>query len=135
MRKPAPRSARKPAQVVRRTTRPAAKVKRPSAPWTFLTNHAHVILLLARQPDLRLRDVAAAVGITERAVQRIVAELEAGGVLAREKEGRCNRYDVHRSVRLRHAVEAHCTVGDLIVMVVSKAEHRTSNAERRTLKV
>ena len=61
----------------------------------FLTNHAQVLLCLRREPDARMRDVAGRIGITERAVQRIVAELEAAGYLAREKQGRRNRYQVH----------------------------------------
>lgn len=85
--------------------------------WTFLTNYAHVLICLAREPDLRLRDVAARVGITERAVQRIVADLEAGGVLARSRDGRCNRYEIQPNVALRHPLEAHCSISDLIAMV------------------
>jgi predicted transcriptional regulator len=87
--------------------------------WTFLTNHAHVILLLAQNPEELLRNVATRVGITERAVQRIVADLEAAGVLERSKIGRRNRYTIHGKVRLRHPVEAHRTVGDLIDLVTA----------------
>jgi len=86
--------------------------------WTFLSNHAHVLLCLARDPDQRLRDVAAAVGITERAVQKIVADLEEGGVLTRHREGRRNRYELHPDLPLRHPIEAHCSVGDLMRMVL-----------------
>ncbi len=89
----------------------------PAAGWTFLSNHGHVLLLLAREPDLRLRDVAVRVGITERAVQKIVAELESAGVLTRHRDGRRNHYEVHPDRPLRHPVEAHRTVGDLIAMV------------------
>jgi hypothetical protein len=85
--------------------------------WTFLSNHAHVLLCLARDPSLRLRDVSAVVGITERAVQKIVADLEAGGVLSRKREGRRNRYTIRPDVPLRHPIEAHCHVGDLLRMV------------------
>lgn len=91
----------------------------PAAGWTFLSNHAHVLLLLAADPELRLRDIADAVGITERAVQKIIAELEAGAVLTRTREGRRNRYTIHADRPLRHPVEAHRTVGDLIRMVGS----------------
>lgn len=87
-----------------------------SSGWTFLTNHAHVLLCLAGDPEARLRDVADAVGITERAVQHIVADLEAGGVLERHREGRRNRYALHPEVQLRHPVEAHRTVADLLQM-------------------
>ncbi len=85
--------------------------------WTFLSNHAHVLLVLAAEPELRLRDVADRVRITERAVQKIVAELEAGQVLTRERDGRRNRYEVHPDRPLRHPVEEHCQVADLIKMV------------------
>ena len=84
--------------------------------WTFLSNHAHVIIVLAAQPDLRLRDVAARVGITERAVQRIVADLVAGGFIAATKVGRCNTYAVAMRARLRHPIEAHRTIADLVVL-------------------
>jgi DNA-binding transcriptional ArsR family regulator len=84
------------------------------ASWTFLTNHSHVLICLGREPDLRLRDVAERVGITERAVQRIVADLEEAGILTRMRDGRRNRYEVHAEKPLRHAVESHRTVGDLL---------------------
>ena len=84
------------------------------APWTFLTNHSHVLLCLVEDPEQRLRDVAERVGITERAVFRIVADLEEAGVITRRREGRRNQYEVHGDRPLRHAVEAHRTVGDLL---------------------
>ncbi len=92
---------------------------KPGAGWTFLTNHSHVLICLAGQPDLRLREVAARVGITERAVQRIVADLEAAGVLTRSRDGRRNQYHVTTSCLLRHPVESHCTVKDLLEMVAN----------------
>lgn len=88
-----------------------------SAPWTFLTNHAHVLVCIARDPSVRLREVAAVVGVTERAVQRIVAELEEGGYLVREREGRRNRYTVRGALPLRHPVERHCQVSALLSLV------------------
>jgi DNA-binding transcriptional ArsR family regulator len=87
------------------------------APWTFLTNHAHVLLCLAHDPTLRRRDLAERVGITERAVGNILGELEEAGVIAVRRDGRRNSYRVHGRVRLRHPVEAHRTVGDLIALV------------------
>lgn len=86
--------------------------------WTFMTNHAHVLLCLARDPHLRLRDVAVKVGITERAVQRIVADLHESGYIEVFKEGRRNRYEVRFEKNLRHPVERHCTVQDLVQLVV-----------------
>jgi DNA-binding MarR family transcriptional regulator len=88
-----------------------------SQPWTFLTNHSHVLICLSREPDLRLRDVAERVHITERAVQRIVADLEEAGILTRTRDGRRNHYEVHADKALRHPVEAHCSVKNLLEMV------------------
>lgn len=97
-----------------RSARPARQAA-PSG-WTFLTNHAHVLVCLARDPELRMRDLAALVGITERAVQRIVHDLVAAGCLAVEKDGRRNRYAVDDRRPLRHPVEAHRTVRDLLLL-------------------
>lgn len=88
-----------------------------TATWTFLSNHAHVLICLARTPDARMRDVAQEVGITERAVQRIVAELAEGGFLSVEKSGRRNHYAVNDRLPLRHPVEAHRTIKDLLALV------------------
>jgi DNA-binding MarR family transcriptional regulator len=82
--------------------------------WTFLSNHAHVIIALAKEPSLRVRDLAAAVGITERAVSGILADLEEAGVLAREREGRRNVYVINPEAPLRHSVESHRTVRDIL---------------------
>lgn len=90
---------------------------KPEAAWTFLTNHAHVLLLLSKDPEMRMRDAAAAVGITERAVQRIIDDLAAAGCLSIEKNGRRNRYSVNTRMPLRHPVEAHCSIGGLIGFV------------------
>ncbi len=86
----------------------------PVAGWTFLTNHAHVLLCLARDPEARMRDVADAVGITERAAQRIVADLEEGGYLTRTRDGRRNRYEIHPDVPLRHPVERDHDIGEIL---------------------
>ena len=99
------------------TARPRGTAAAPAA-WTFFSNHAHVLFCLAANPDMLLRDVAAQVGITERAVQRIVADLEAAGVLARVRKGRRNRYKVDPRVSLRHPVEAHRNIGDLLALVL-----------------
>ena len=84
--------------------------------WTFLSNYAHVIIILAAQPSLRLREVAARVGITERAVQRIVADLADGGFITTTKIGRRNTYTVAMRARLRHPIEAHRTISDLVAL-------------------
>lgn len=82
--------------------------------WSFLTNHAHVMVCLRRDPGARIRDMADAVGITERAAQRIVAELEAGGYITRERTGRRNRYTIHGEKPLRHQLEHDSRVGELL---------------------
>jgi hypothetical protein len=82
--------------------------------WTFLTNHAHVLICIAEDPDTRLRDIAARVGITERAAQAIVADLETGGYLTRTKVGRRNTYEVHPNLPFRHAIEQDHQVGELL---------------------
>jgi Mn-dependent DtxR family transcriptional regulator len=82
--------------------------------WTFLTNHSHVLLCLYHDPDMRLRDVARLVGITERMVQKIVADLAGAGYLEITKEGRCNHYRVNADLKLRHPLEMHHTVGELL---------------------
>ncbi|WP_430791845.1 helix-turn-helix transcriptional regulator [Actinoplanes sp. G11-F43] len=84
--------------------------------WTFLTNHAHVLLAISRDPTVRLRDVAEAVGITERATQAIVADLEAAGYLSHERVGRRNHYTVHPDGRFRHPAEAGRRIGDLLAL-------------------
>jgi DNA-binding IclR family transcriptional regulator len=99
-----------------RKPRPAPDASRHG--WTFLSNHAHVLLLLAKEPEIRLRDVAGRVGITERAVQRIVADLEHGRYIERVRTGRRNRYKVHPEMPLRHPIEAHRKIASLIHLVV-----------------
>lgn len=89
------------------------------ATWTFLTNHAHVMVFLGRDPHARIRDVAAAVGITERAAQRIVAELERAGYLERRRVGRRNHYTLHVDRPLRHPLEGTHSIGDLLELLVS----------------
>ena len=88
-----------------------------SSNWTFFTNHAHVLICIAEDPDIRLREVAERVGITERAAQRIVAELEEAGYLHHERHGRRNHYQLRRGGRLRHPIEEHVTIGELLDFV------------------
>jgi predicted transcriptional regulator len=85
--------------------------------WTFLSNYSHVLICLSRDPHLTMREVASQVGITERAVQRIVRELIESGVLEAEKQGRRNVYRVNADTPLRHPLESHSTVGDLLQAV------------------
>ena len=85
--------------------------------WTFFSNYGHVLVCLARNREARLRDVAADVGITERAVQKIVRDLQDEGFLTVSKQGRCNRYRINRRKSLRHDLESHCTVGKLLALI------------------
>lgn len=87
--------------------------------WNFFSNYAHVLVCLAENPDARLRDVAERVGITERTTMRLVTQLEKGGILLRVKEGRRNSYVIDPNARLRHPIESHCSVGDLLATILS----------------
>jgi hypothetical protein len=102
---------------VARADPPAAAPREEAPPWTFLTNHAHVLLCIAADPEILLRDAAARVGITERAVQRIVGELEADGYLVKHRSGRRNHYAVVADRPLRHPVERHQRVSALLALV------------------
>jgi DNA-binding MarR family transcriptional regulator len=82
--------------------------------WTFLTNHAQVLLCIAHNSDVRLRDVAQTVGITERAAQRIVLDLVEANFLERRRNGRRNHYAVNPSVEMRHAAQQGHPVGELL---------------------
>lgn len=84
---------------------------------TFLTNHAHVLVLIAQRPDIRMREIAANVGITERAVQRIVDDLTTGGYIVVTKDGRRNRYEIQTDHHVGHALDQHRTLGDLVQIV------------------
>ena len=115
-------------------TRPSDAPRRRTsdAPWTFLTNHAHVLVVLAGDPDVRLRDVAARVGITERGVQSIVADLERAGVLTRTREGRRNSYTIHGDRPLRHPVEAHRDVASLLALLLPRGAAARARGARAT---
>ena len=82
--------------------------------WTFLTNHAHVLIAISRDSELRQRDIADLVGITPGAVQRILHDLEEGGYVRRERIGRRNRYEVVDQLPLRHPLESDHTVHELL---------------------
>ncbi len=88
--------------------------------WTLFSNHGHVLVCLARDSEARLRDVAAAVGITERAVQKIVRDLQQSDMISVSKHGRRNQYRIHRKAGLRHELEADSNIGGLIDFVGGK---------------
>jgi len=96
--------------------------------WTLLSNHGHVLVCLSRDPEARLRDVAADVGITERAVQKIVRDLQDGGMISVTKSGRRNSYRVHKKQTLRHHLEADCTLKDLIGVINRSPDSAATNA-------
>jgi DNA-binding MarR family transcriptional regulator len=90
--------------------------------WTFLSNHGHVLVCLAADGEARLRDVAERVGITERAVQQIITDLEGAGYVDKARAGRRNRYRVRRAGRFRHSLEQQVKVGDFLNVVLSARE-------------
>jgi len=94
--------------------------------WDFLTNHAHVLTCVAHDPGIRLRDIAAAVGITERAAHRIVSELVEEGYVLREREGRRNRYQVVPELPLRHPLVSEREVGDLLEVLLRSPRQATA---------
>jgi DNA-binding Lrp family transcriptional regulator len=89
--------------------------------WTFFSNYGHVLVCLAENPEVRLRDVAQRVGITERAVQKIVRDMQDAGFITITKQGRRNRYRINKRRSLRHGLESHCTVGKLLALVTRPA--------------
>ena len=83
-------------------------------PWRFVTNHTQVLLCIARDSDARLRDIAETVGITERAVQRIVSDLVESGFVKRDRQGRRSRYTLDRELRMRHPSQFDHEIGELL---------------------
>ncbi len=92
--------------------------------WRFLSNHTQVLLCLARDPNSRFRDLAERVGITERASQRIVADLIESGYVESEKVGRRNRYIVHRGIEMRHPAQRGHEIGELLEILQAEDEDR-----------
>jgi DNA-binding IclR family transcriptional regulator len=113
---------------VRHRNQEPSPVTEPSHNWTFLSNYAHVLVCLADNPHARLRDVAEKVGITERTAFRLIGELEEAGVIERAKEGRRNHYVINTDAHLRHTIEEHCTVGELLELVL----HQQTSANQKS---
>ena len=102
----------------------------PVEGWTFLTNHSHVLLCIADDPEIRLRDIADRVGITERAAQRIVNDLAESGYVIPIRVGRRNRYEVDASKPLRHPIERHRQVKSLLTLLTQpKPQERRTSSE------
>ena len=97
--------------------------------WTFLSNHSHVLVTLAKDPTLTVREIADRIGITERAVAQILADLEEAQVLLRWREGRRNVYQINADAPLRHDVESHRTVRDLLRLAEPAAVPNPKAAE------
>ncbi len=95
----------------------------PAPTWSFLTNHARVLICVAADPDIRLRELGAAVGITERAAHRIVGELAEAGYVSRTRSGRRNRYTVQDHLPLPDPLARGQRVGDLLEIVAGPAGH------------
>ena len=91
-----------------------SKVRQPEGVWTFLSNHAHVLICIAADSETRMRDIADRIGVTERAVQRIISELEEGGYVKITREGRRNRYSVDANKPMRHPLTRHRMLSHLI---------------------
>ncbi|MGL6280019.1 MAG: helix-turn-helix transcriptional regulator [Gaiella sp.] len=96
-----------------------------SGRWTFLSHHAHVLLCIARDPDVRLREVATEVGITERAVQAIVNDLVEEGYVTRVRVGRRNHYEIDTSSPLRHPMQSDVDVGALLRVLEAERSRST----------
>jgi predicted transcriptional regulator len=97
-----------------------AEARQSRKPWTFLTNHARVLICIARDPELRVRDVAQEIGITERAAQLIITDLEEAGYLVRTRVGRRNTYTINADRPFRHPAEAGHDVQDLIELFLGE---------------
>jgi DNA-binding MarR family transcriptional regulator len=97
-----------------------------SVGWDFLTNHAHVLTCVAHDPGIRLRDIAVAVGITERAAHKILSDLVEEGYVLRERQGRRNRYQVVPQLPLRHPLVQGREVGDLLEVLLTSAPPATA---------
>ncbi len=94
--------------------------------WTFFSNYGHVLVCLSRNNEARLRDVASEVGITERAVQKIVRDMQDAGFITVSKQGRCNRYRLNKRKSLRHGLESHCNIGKLLALVTRPDPNKTA---------
>ena len=100
--------------------------------WSFLTNHARVLLCIASDPGVRLRDIAATVGVTERSTHDIVTDLVTAGYVVKDKDGRRNRYHIQEHLPLRDPISQERTVGEMLDLLVGVNAHRTGHSPQRT---
>ena len=96
------------------------------AEWSFLTNHARVLVCIAHDPGVRLRDIATTLGITERSAYSIVTDLTAGGYVVKDKDGRRNRYQIQSHLPLREAITQERTIGEVLDVLVESKTHQAS---------
>lgn len=92
--------------------------------WTLLTNHGRLLLLIAREPGAKIKDLAVAAGVTERTAQAIVSDLEIAGYVSKERIGRQNQYTVHHELPFRHPAESDHNVGELIEIFMALTKNR-----------
>ena len=109
----------------------SARAEGETGEWTLLSTHARVLVEIARDPDVRIRDLSAECDMTERAVQRIVADLEQAGYLSHTRVGRRNRYTVNADQTFRHHAHAGYPVGPLLALFTAPARHRNREGRRR----
>jgi DNA-binding transcriptional ArsR family regulator len=100
------------------------------ADWSFLTNHARVLMCIAHDPGIRLRDIASTLGITERTAYGIVTDLTEGGYVVKEKDGRRNRYQIQAHVPLREPITRERTIGEVLDVLVGTSGRRRRPATR-----
>jgi hypothetical protein len=101
------------------------------ADWSFLTNHARALLLIARDPAARLRDLAAGLNVTERTAYGIVADLTEAGYVVKEKDGRRNRYLIRADLPLRDSISRERTIGEVLELLVESKPRRQAGTRRR----
>jgi hypothetical protein len=99
--------------------------------WSFLTNHARVLVCIAHDPGVRLRDLAATVGITERSAFAIVTDLTAAGYVVKAKDGRRNRYQIQGHLPLREAIGRERTIGEVLDVLADTRTHSPARRARR----
>lgn len=98
--------------------------------WSFLTNHARVLVCIARDPGIRLRDIAAAAGITERSAYAIVADLTEAGYVVKAKDGRRNRYEIQKHLPLRESISREAAIGEVLDVLVESNVRRPARRRR-----
>jgi DNA-binding transcriptional ArsR family regulator len=94
--------------------------------WSFLTNHARVLLCIAHDPGVRLRDIAARVGVTERSAYGIVTDLAEAGYVVKEKDGRRNRYQIQAHLPLPDSASRERTIGEVLALLAGAGEEATA---------